>query len=176
MGCHTYINIPVKENQDKIKQIFLNRMKEDVLEIKNNCTKKKYWVKLKKQIKVFSDHKNWDWRKLKKSYMFYYKQVQKCIDRGISHPDYKYLFKDIDGTDKDYMWYNNTIYVHQCNDFFRILWYEAPYCYSLEETIKMLECYNTKISPDEPCILSEEQKTELKQIFDSTPNAVISFH
>lgn len=175
MGCHTYINIPIKENQDKIKQLFLDKMNEDIVDFKKLNKTKKLWIKQKHFIKSY-DCQVIDWRKLKKQSLYKYSQIEKYYDKGLIHPDYKYIFKNLDGTDNDYMCYKQTIYIHKCNDFFRILWYDAPYCHSLEETLRMLDYYNNRISPNEQCILSEEQKTELKQIFDSTPNAVISFH
>lgn len=54
MGCHTYINYPAKK-QDKIKQVFLDRMKDDISEIQKHYTNKKYWIKLKKELKMLSD-------------------------------------------------------------------------------------------------------------------------
>lgn len=176
MGCHTYINYPAKK-QDKIKQVFLDRMKDDISEIQKHYTNKKYWIKLKKELKMLSDKDVWEWKKLKKSYILYYKQIKKCLDKGTIHPDYMFLFDiTVDGVTQNYMWYDNTIYIHKCNDFFRIQWYDAPYCHSLEETIKMLNYYNTKISPNEPCVLTEEQRIELEHFWYNHSDGIISFH
>lgn len=175
MGCHTYTNIPIKENQDKTKQLFLDKMNEEIVNFKKLNKTKKFWVKQKYFIKSYNCQVI-DWRILKKRFLYKYRQIEKYYDKGLIHPYYKYIFKNLDGADKDYMWYNNTIYVHQCSDFFRIMWYDAPYCHSLEETLRILDYYNTKISPNEQCILTKDQMDELKQFWYTHPDGIISFH